>query len=123
MGEITNRTDNPLDGDLSQELRELVQGDRKTISATSYTVVDDDFGRRLSFTSASAVAVEVPAGLQSNFYCFWRQRGGGQITFSAGAGASLLSTDSQLKSNGQYSTGIIDWDDADTYILDGNLTA
>lgn len=123
MGELTSRTDHPLDGDLSQELRELVQGDRKTISATSYTLIDDDFGRRLSFTSGTAVTVTVPPGLQSNFYCFWRQRGGGQLTFVAGSGVTLGSESSQLKSRGQYATGIIDWDDTNVFIIDGNLTA
>lgn len=122
MPQIDDRTSYPLDGDLARELRELVQGAIKTETGTTYTLLAADFGRRISFNNASPITVTVPSGLPTNFYCFWRQRGAGQITFVA-SGTTLLSTDAKLKSNGQYSTGFLDWDSSEVYILDGNLAA
>jgi hypothetical protein len=121
-GEISNRTDHPLDGPLSQELRELIQGAPNNQTGTTYTVVSGDFGRRITLNNSSPITVTIPSGLPTNFFCFFIQTGTGQVTFAA-SGVTLNSYSSQLKMLGQHCRAYIDWTASETYNLAGDLTA
>jgi hypothetical protein len=82
----------------------------KTVSGTNYTFVQDDFGKKLLFTSNSAIAATFPSSLAvtanigKTIIC--KPVGTGQITF-AGSGVTLTSVDSLTKSRVRYSPAAI----------------
>lgn len=123
MPQIDDRTAYPLDGNLARELRELWQGAPNQQTGTTYTIQASDFGRRISFNNVSAITVTIPSGLPTDFYCYIRQTGAGQVTVAAGSGVTLNSYSSQFKLLGQYATAYIDANGTNSYIMDGALTA
>jgi hypothetical protein len=70
--------------------------------AASITLASTDNGKVKNCTSASAVTVTCPNSLPLNFYCTINQVGAGQITFSAGSGATLNNRQGLLHSAGQW---------------------
>lgn len=76
----------------------------KSLAVTSYTILDEDCGTLLSFTSGSAIALTVPATIGTptqSCQVGVEQDGAGQITVSAGSGATLVSAHSYTKTFGQ----------------------
>jgi hypothetical protein len=122
MPQIDDRASYPLDGNLSTELRELVQGAPNTQVGTTYTVVLGDFGRRVTLNNSNPITVTIPSGLPTNFFCSFIQLGAGQVTFVA-SGVTLNSYSSQLKILGQHCRAYLDWTASETYNLAGDLTA
>jgi hypothetical protein len=70
--------------------------------AGSITLATTDNGKVKNCTSASAVTVTLPNSLPLNFYCTINQVGAGQITFSAGSGATVTNRQGLLHSAGQW---------------------
>lgn len=97
---------------------------RKTVSGTTYTILDTDWGKLIEFTAATAVAVTWPTGLAtggfSDTFIDFCQYGAGQVT--NGGTATLNSRGGTLKSAGTYA----EWrgrrrGTTDEYILSGDL--
>lgn len=92
-----------------------------TVATTTYTVQASDFGKLILFTASSAVTVTVPTGLGAGFQCAWKQKGTGQLTFAAGAGATLESYNGALKSSGRYAVGSLLAEAANVLTLTGTI--
>ena len=96
-------------------------------TGTSYTAVLGDDGDLITFDNASAIAFTIPPnssvafgiGTQINIM----QLGAGQVTVTAGAGVTLRSEGSKLKTKGQYSVATCCKIATDTWVVIGNLSA
>lgn len=100
----------------------------KNSLAASYTLVAADaLDKVLHATSATGITITLPqdsaASIAQEIAIPWRQYGAGQITFAAGAGATLISRGSATKSAGQYAEGLVTKVAASTYLLSGDITA
>ncbi len=92
----------------------------RTVSGTSDTIIAADWGSVVVYTSASAVAVSVPAGLPVGFSCTLIQKGAGQVTV-AGSG-STLSGRNGLKTAGQNAAIGIQYTAANEFVVGGDST-
>ena len=108
-----------------------VQGNdyNQTVSTktTTYTTVLADDGKLITCDNASAIALTIPPnssvaygiGTQINIM----QLGAGQVTITAGAGVTLRSSGSKLKTKDQYSVATCAKIASDTWVVVGNLAA
>jgi hypothetical protein len=90
----------------------------RVVSGTTDTITAADAGSVVTYTSGSAVAVTVPAGLPAGFTCTLIQSGAGQLTL-AGSGATLNSRNG-LKTAGQYAAIGLQQTAANVYVLGGD---
>ena len=96
-------------------------------TSTSYTAVLADDGKLVTLDNASAITVTIPPnssvaygiGTQINLM----QLGAGQVTISAGAGVTLRSAGSKLKTSAQYAVATCCKIATDTWVVIGNLSA
>jgi hypothetical protein len=96
-------------------------------TGTSYTAALGDDGDLVTLDNASAITFTVPPnssvafgiGTQINVM----QLGAGQVTITAGAGVTLRSAGSRLKTNGQYAVATCCKIATDTWVVIGNLAA
>lgn len=96
-------------------------------TGTTYTTVLTDDGKLVTCDNASAIALTIPPassvaygiGTQINIM----QLGAGQVTITAGAGVTLNSAGSKLKTNGQYAVATCAKIATDTWVVVGNLSA
>lgn len=96
-------------------------------TGTTYTAVIGDDGKLITANNASAIALTIPPnssvafgiGTQVNIM----QLGAGQVTITAGAGVTLRSAGSKLKTNAQYAVATCLKIDTDTWVVVGNLSA
>lgn len=109
--------------DTAKDFRRLALGFVRDVSGTTDTILAADNGCVVRYTSASAVTVTIPAGLGANFSCTLIQWGGGQVTVSAGSGATLNSEDAQYKTSGQYAGVDVVAVAADTFWMGGSTAA
>lgn len=72
----------------------------KTVAGTSYTLTPEDSGSIICTTSASAVTITLPNSLPISFGCKVIQDAAGQVTFSAGSGATLHNRQGHTKTAG-----------------------
>jgi len=73
----------------------------KVVSTTTYSIDPlTDLQNQITFTNASAVTVTLPATAQNGFTVKCFQSGAGQVTFAAGAGATVVNVNSQYKTKG-----------------------
>jgi hypothetical protein len=94
-------------------------------TGTSYTAVLGDDGDLVTLDNGSAITFTVPPnssvafgiGTQINIM----QLGAGQVTITAGAGVTLRSAGSKLKTNGQYAVATCCKIATDTWVVIGNL--
>ena len=70
--------------------------------AASITLATTDNGKVKNYTGSAAATVTLPNSLPLNFYCTINQVGTGQITFSAGSGATVNNRQGLLHSAGQW---------------------
>jgi hypothetical protein len=70
--------------------------------AVSITLAASDNGKIKNCTAAGAVTVTLPNSLAKDFYCTVTQTGAGQVTFAAGAGATLHNRQNLLHTAGQW---------------------
>ena len=95
----------------------------KTISNTSYTVIESDRSKIMLFTANSNIAVTVPSGLSSTFDMMLVQVGTGQITVSAGGGVTINAALSATKTAYQYAVATLIPIGTNAFILSGEVTA
>lgn len=96
-------------------------------TGTSYTAVLADDGKLITFDNGSAITFTVPPnssvaygiGTQINIM----QLGAGQVTITAGAGVTLRSAGTKVKTNAQYAVATCVKIATDTWVLVGNLSA
>ena len=96
-------------------------------TGTSYTTALADDGKLITCDNGSAITLTIPPnssvaygiGTQINIM----QLGAGQVTITAGAGVTLRSAGTRLKTNGQYAVGTCCKIATDTWVVIGNLAA
>ena len=96
-------------------------------TGTTYTAVLGDDGDLITCDNASAIALTIPPnssvafgiGTQINVM----QLGAGQVTITAGAGVTLRSAGSKLKTSAQYAVATCCKIATDTWVVIGNLSA
>ena len=96
-------------------------------TGVTYTTVLTDDGKLVTCDNASAIALTIPPnssvaygiGTQINIM----QLGAGQVTITAGAGVTLQSAGSKLKTNAQYAVATCCKIASDTWVVVGNLSA
>ena len=96
-------------------------------TGTTYTTVLADDGKLVTCDNASAIALTIPPnssvaygiGTQINIM----QLGAGQVTITAGAGVTLNSAGSKLKTSAQYAVATCAKIASDTWVVVGNLSA
>jgi hypothetical protein len=96
-------------------------------TGTSYTAVLADDGDLVTCDNAAAISFTIPPnssvafgiGTQINIM----QLGAGQVTITAGAGVTLRSAGSKLKTNAQYAVATCCKIATDTWVVVGNLSA
>lgn len=93
----------------------------------SYVLVLADAGKVIDLNLAAAGTLTIPADATANFpvgtVIGWRQSGAGQITLTAAAGVTLLSSGSRFKSSAQFAEGGITKRSANQWIASGDLVA
>ena len=96
-------------------------------TGVTYTTVLADDGKLVTCDNASAIALTIPPnssvaygiGTQINIM----QLGAGTVTITAGAGVTLRSDGSKLKTNAQYAVATCCKIASDTWVVVGNLKA
>jgi hypothetical protein len=97
------------------------------ITSTTYTAVLGDDGDLVTLDNASAITFTIPPnssvafgiGTQINVM----QLGAGQVTIAPGAGVTLRSSGSRLKTANQYAVATCCKIATDTWVVIGNLSA
>jgi hypothetical protein len=94
----------------------------KTITGTTYTLVEEDKDKILNFTSNTDVVITIPTGLSPNNRYEGKQLGTGQLIFGADIGVTLRVGASELaKTAEQYSPFALDVIGTEEYMLYGKL--
>jgi len=96
-------------------------------TGTTYTTVLTDDGKLITADNGSPIALTIPPnssvaygiGTQINIM----QLGTGVVTITAGAGVTLRSSGSKLKTNGQYAVATCAKIASDIWVVVGNLSA
>ena len=96
-------------------------------TGATYTTVLGDDGKLVTLDNASAITLTIPPngtvaygiGTQINLM----QLGAGQVTIAPGAGVTLRSAGSKLKTNAQYAVATCCKIATDTWVVVGNLSA
>ena len=74
-------------------------------TGTTYSTVDGDTGKIVTFSNASAIAVTLHKAAPKGTAFTWDQKGAGQVTFAAESGGAILQASSLTKSRAQHSCG------------------
>jgi hypothetical protein len=91
---------------------------------TTYTLIINDRQRRVMANNASAITITVPPGVfPVGDWVEITQYGAGQVTLSPGAGVTLRSRGSMLKTNGQYAVIRIYQRALNEWIVEGDRVA
>ena len=88
---------------------------------TSVTLSDSDNNTVVRCTASTAVTLTVPSTLAAGFSCMVIQAGTGQVTITAGAGTTLNSFGTLLKTAGQHAPASIIRVASGMYNVSGNL--
>jgi hypothetical protein len=96
-------------------------------TGTTYTTVLGDDGKLVTCDNGSAITLTIPPngtvaygiGTQINIM----QLGAGQVTITPGAGVTIRSAGSKLKTSAQYAVATCVKIASDTWVAVGNLTA
>tara|TARA_R110000868_G_scaffold197579_2_gene443771 strand:- start:839 stop:1222 length:384 start_codon:yes stop_codon:yes gene_type:complete len=96
-------------------------------TGTTYSVVLSDDGKLITCDNAASIALTIPPnssvaygiGTQINIM----QLGAGTVTITAGAGVTLRSAGSKLKTDAQYAVATCAKIATDTWVVVGNLKA
>jgi hypothetical protein len=96
-------------------------------TGTTYTTVLTDDGKLITCDNAASIALTIPPnssvaygiGTQINIM----QLGAGTVTITAGAGVTLQSAGSKLKTDAQYAVATCCKIATDTWVVVGNLKA
>lgn len=96
-------------------------------TGTTYTAALSDDGKLITLDNGSAIALTIPPngtvafgiGTQINIM----QLGAGQVTITPGAGVTIRSAGSKLKTSAQYAVATCVKIASDTWVAVGNLAA
>ena len=95
-------------------------------TATAYTLALVDAGTILLMDNVSPITITIPNSSSVSFPTGSRidifQSGAGQVTFSAAAGVTRLSSGGRTKLSGQYSAATLIYNGSNTWFLIGDLT-
>lgn len=95
-------------------------------TGTTYTAVAGDVGKLITLTNAAAIAFTVPPSvfaIGDQINIMQGNSGSGVVTITAGAGVTLQSNGTKLKTNGQYAVATLVCIAANTFVVLGNLSA
>jgi hypothetical protein len=110
--------------DVQDKIGALATPTKRTITG-NYTLVAADADMILHVTAAAAVTITLPSDVSASIpqeaAIPWRQYGAGQITFAAGAGATVLSRLVAFRSARPYAAGTVTKVAANTWLVDGDL--
>lgn len=96
----------PTPTDFGQNVIYNFEGNVVDITGTTVTLSQATHGgRMLKFSHSSGCTATAPSGLPLGFSVSWRQGTSGQITFSAGSGATINNRQSHTKSAGIHAAG------------------
>jgi hypothetical protein len=90
-------------------------------TGTTYTFLESDNGKIVTFNNGSAITVTIPTGLPVGFNCTGIQLGAGQVGFTAASGVTLQSYGNQYKLIGQHASATIIEYSNNIVNLSGNL--
>ena len=95
-------------------------------TGTTYTAVAGDVGKLITASNAAAITLTIPpsvfaVGDQINI--MQGTGGSGVVTITAGAGVTLNSNGTKLKTNGQFAVATVLCTAANTFVVLGNLVA
>jgi len=99
-------------------------GDTNTVQAatgTTYTLVDADLGKVLTFTNSADILITVPTGLAVGFNCDLVHLASSTMTITNAASLDLRSFGDLRDMNGKNATASLISTEPDTFILTGNL--
>jgi hypothetical protein len=74
---------------------------------TTYTTVDSDTGKILTFDNGSAIAVTLHATAPVGTAFTWEQKNTGQVTFASTGSGTMVNRQSHTKSAGRYACGTL----------------
>lgn len=119
-GTVTEGSDTRVTGAAQRALT------KRTITGAYTLVAADATDIVLHSTAAGAVTITLPSDtvtIGQEIAIPWRQYGAGQITFTPGAGATLVSRGSVFKSAGQNAEGVVTKVAASVWLLSGDIAA
>jgi len=90
-------------------------------TGTTYTFLESDNGKVVTFNNGSAVTVTIPTALPVGFNCTAIQLGAGQVGFTAASGVTLQSYGAQYRLIGQHASASIIEYSTNIVNLSGNL--
>ncbi|MEM9859146.1 MAG: hypothetical protein AAF843_17435 [Bacteroidota bacterium] len=73
----------------------------KTVTGTSYSLVESDWGKVLEFTNSNSISVTLPNGLPEGFQC--------ALVRDTGSGTVSITATTTLKSSGTDITSVHEW--------------
>jgi len=96
-------------------------------TGTTYTTVLADDGKLITCDNGSPIALTIPPSSSVNYGIGTQinimQLGAGQVTITAGAGVTLRSAGTKLKTGAQYAVATCCKIATDTWVVIGNLVA
>lgn len=97
-----------------------------TVETTAYAMRLSDMGKWIETTNGSAITITIRPSSEIAWPTLgiigWEQNGAGQITFAAGDGVTIRTSET-LKSAKQYAAGGLLYKGNDVWLLSGNLEA
>lgn len=99
---------------------------KRNITANYTLVLADEIDVLLHSTATTAITITLPSdtvAINLEVPLPWRQYGAGQVTFAAGASATLISRGAVFNSAGQYAGGTITKVATSTWLLEGDIVA
>lgn len=104
-----------------QEIKTIASKIAEVSKTASFSVADADAFKLYVINSASAVTITLPTALTAGNWWEFLNIGTGQVTFAAGASATVISSDSRLKIRAQYSYARAILRASNQYSLGGDL--
>jgi hypothetical protein len=111
---------------ITEGVNDIAFGVFNAQTGTSYTLALTDVAKVISLSNAAAITLTVPTNATVAFptgtQILLYQAGAGQVTVG-GAGVTLRSQGTKLKTNGQYAVAGLLKVDTDEWVVFGNTTA
>lgn len=95
-------------------------------TGTTYTAVAGDVGKLITASNAAAIALTIPQSvfaIGDQINIMQGTGGSGVVTITAGAGVTLNSNGTKLKTNGQFAVATVLCTASNTFLVFGNLVA
>lgn len=89
-------------------------------TGTSYTLQNSDKGKLVTLDNAAAITLNVPTGLDADFFCNIMQKGAGQVTITP-VSTTVNNADSATKTEKQWAQASIVHLGSNVFVSDGRL--